>query len=99
MLKGDTALIRESLMNLILGFPIGVLVSVIIKIKRWWIVVLFGIVISFNIEFLQYVYKRGFSEFDDMFHNTVGCLLGYGAYCMVARYVRKARVIGRYYCF
>lgn len=99
MLKGDTALIRESLMNLILGFPIGVLVSVIIKIKRWWIVVLFGIVISFNIEFLQYVYKRGFSEFDDMFHNTVGCLLGYGAYCMVARYVRKARVIRRYYCF
>ncbi len=96
MLEGDTVFIKESLMNLLLGFPIGVLVSVIINKKQWWKVLLFGLFISFSIEVLQFVYKRGYSEFDDMFHNTVGCLMGYGAYCVVARYVRKNKVIGRY---
>lgn len=95
MLEGNIVFIKESLMNLLLGFPIGVLVSVIINKKQWWKVLLFGLFISFSIEVLQFVYKRGCSEFDDMFHNTVGCLMGYGAYCVVARYVRKNKVIGR----
>ena len=35
-----------------------------------------GLIISGSIEVLQYFLKRGFSEFDDVFHNTLGCLVG-----------------------
>ena len=30
------------------------------------------------IEILQFCFIKGFLEVDDVMHNTVGCLLGYG---------------------
>ena len=47
------------------------------KIK-WWQVLLVGVITSFGIEFLQFVLKCGLAEFDDVFHNALGCMLGYG---------------------
>jgi glycopeptide antibiotics resistance protein len=41
-------------------------------------VVLLGFLTSLSIELLQLVLKRGLFEFDDMFHNTFGVILGYG---------------------
>ncbi len=39
--------------------------------------------LSFAIESTQYVTKTGFAEFDDVFHNTLGCVIGYGIYLVV----------------
>lgn len=41
---------------------------------------MFGFSFSVCIEFLQLVWKRGTCEFDDIFHNTLGCMIGYGIY-------------------
>jgi glycopeptide antibiotics resistance protein len=41
-------------------------------------VVLWGFLTSLSIELLQLVLKRGLFEFDDMFHNTFGVIIGYG---------------------
>ena len=41
-------------------------------------VLLIGCGISVTIEALQFFFMRGFSEVDDVMHNTLGCLLGYG---------------------
>lgn len=38
--------------------------------------VLIGCCISFTIEALQFWFIKGFSEVDDVMHNTVGCLIG-----------------------
>jgi glycopeptide antibiotics resistance protein len=34
--------------------------------------------ISFSIEVIQLVFKMGLFEFDDMFHNVLGAVIGYG---------------------
>ena len=44
-----------------------------------------GCCISLLIEILQYVFKRGFSEFDDIFHNVIGCMIGYAVSLIVNR--------------
>jgi glycopeptide antibiotics resistance protein len=41
-------------------------------------VALLGFLTSLSIELLQLVLKRGLFEFDDMFHNTLGVIIGYG---------------------
>ena len=37
-----------------------------------------GCGISVTIGALQFFFMRGFSEVDDVMHNTLGCLIGYG---------------------
>ena len=44
---------------------------------EWLFVTLVGAGLSIGIETLQFVFKKGFAEFDDVFHNTLGCLIGY----------------------
>jgi glycopeptide antibiotics resistance protein len=43
----------------------------------WWKALLIGCGISVTIEALQFFLMRGFSELDDVMHNTVGCLIGW----------------------
>ena len=50
------------------------------KSMTWFVVAIFGCSISVTIEALQFFLHRGFSEVDDVMHNTVGCLIGW---CMV----------------
>lgn len=72
--RGD--LLAENIMNIILFIPIGLLLSCVSSRLKWWMVLLVGIGFSTLIELLQYIFKCGFSEFDDVFHNTLGCLIG-----------------------
>ncbi len=46
----------------------------------WWKVIGVGCLISISIEVLQFIFIRGFSEVDDVIHNTLGCAIGYGLY-------------------
>lgn len=62
-------------MNVVAFVPVGLLISCATH-WRWWQVLLLGLCISLVIEMFQFVLKRGFSEVDDVLHNTLGCLLG-----------------------
>lgn len=77
ILDGKTKLIKENLLNVLLFVPIGFLLSFINTKRKMWKIALFGFGLSFCIELTQLIAKRGFCEFDDLFHNTLGCLLGY----------------------
>ena len=44
---------------------------------------LIGAGISVSIEALQFVFMKGFSELDDVFHNTLGCVIGVGVYSLI----------------
>ena len=46
---------------------------------------------SILIELLQFIFKRGFAEFDDVFHNVLGCAIGFGVYVLIARLVMHIR--------
>lgn len=70
-------LLQENILNMILLFPIGFLLPFIRGRKvawKWGILV--GCVISGKIEVLQLVLCRGLFEFDDVIHNSVGCMIG-----------------------
>ena len=76
----------ENIMNVVVFVPVGLLMGFMVngswlKVKRAWLIVLMtGLVISVSIEAMQYFFHKGFSETDDVMHNTVGCLIGW---CMV----------------
>ena len=70
-------LVVENILNMILLFPVGVLLPIVWDRKvSWWKGLLFGITCSAGIELLQLVLCRGLFEFDDMIHNGVGCMVG-----------------------
>lgn len=67
----------ENIMNVVVFIPVGLLICIASKQMTWWKVLLIGCVISVTIESLQLFLMRGFSELDDVMHNTLGCILGY----------------------
>ena len=74
-------LLVENIMNVIVFIPIGMILGSLLRVKGSWLVaLLIGCSISVTIESLQFFFMRGFSELDDVMHNTVGCLMGW---CMV----------------
>ena len=80
ILAGKTALLTQAIMNVVAFIPIGLLLGCAFDRMKWWQVLLIGGAFSLLIETLQFVLKRGFAEVDDVWHNVVGCLVGYGVY-------------------
>ena len=70
-------LLVENIMNVIVFIPIGILLGITFKQMTWWKALLIGCSISITIEALQFCFLKGFSEVDDVMHNTMGCLLGW----------------------
>ncbi len=79
--NGDyTVQLPEKVMNLVVFLPVGLLLGLGTRTIKWWQVLLAGCLISVSIETMQFFLKRGFAEFDDVFHNTIGCVVGYGVF-------------------
>lgn len=81
--NGENQLLVENIMNAVVFVPVGVLLGFMVNGSRfmvrhgWLIALIVGIGISVSIEAMQFFLKRGFSEVDDVMHNTAGCLIGY----------------------
>lgn len=67
-------LINEILLNILLFIPIGVIGKFAVKQTRY--VLAIGFLLSSSIEFLQFIFKKGFAELDDVMHNFIGCVIG-----------------------
>ena len=74
-------LLVENIMNVVVIVPLGILLGTqmmrLSLIKGFAQAFFVGLFLSASIEVLQFVCKRGFSEVDDVIHNTLGCLIGY----------------------
>jgi len=71
-------LLVENIMNVIVFIPVGLLLGSLLRVKgSCLIVLLIGCSISVTIEALQFWFMKGFSEVDDVMHNTIGCIAGY----------------------
>lgn len=68
--------IKECVLNVLFFIPLGVMLS-LYKCLNIRYVIFIGISFSALIELLQLVFGKGFSEIDDIIHNTLGCMLGY----------------------
>lgn len=80
---GNEHLLYEIIMNELVFIPVGLLLGMTFRFIKWWHVLLAGTLISVSIEVLQYFLKRGFAEFDDVFHNVLGCMIGFSIYKIV----------------
>lgn len=77
-------LLVENIMNVVVFVPVGLMLGSLLRVKGSWLVaLLIGCGISVTIEALQFFLMRGFSEVDDVIHNTLGCILGYSLWLMV----------------
>ena len=88
---GNRFLLTQIIANVVAFIPVGLLLGISFLDIEWWKVLLIGGAFSFLIETLQFITKRGFAEFDDVFHNVIGCAIGYGVYLGIAYLVKKMR--------
>lgn len=74
---------RSMLMNVFLFFPLGLSLPYALPGKWKYqrgIAILFALIISISIEFIQYHYQLGRAEVDDVICNTLGCAIGCTSY-------------------
>ena len=89
----DMTVLHEIILNVVLFVPIGFLWGA--QSTRWsrkwqWMsLVSLGIGLSALIELLQYSFKKGCVEVDDVIHNTLGCLIGFALFRGCAKWFQK----------
>ena len=76
---------KQMLGNVLMFIPFGFLLSLLDK--RVWLVLLSGFLFSCLVEILQFVLQVGLCELDDVFHNTMGTVIG----LLIGK-----RIIGKY---
>ena len=68
----------ENILNVLLFMPIGFLAGCGLRGMTFKKVLFLGGGMSVFIELLQFIFKKGFCETDDVIHNVLGCIIGYG---------------------
>ena len=79
-------------MNIVGFVPLGFLLIAAFQKLKWWQVILTGFLISLSIESIQYFFKLGVAEFDDIFNNTLGVAIGYSLYALTHYFLNKIRI-------
>lgn len=91
--SGDNPeLLPEIIMNIAGFIPLGFLMGAAFQKMRWWQVILVGFLISLSIESIQYFFKLGIAEFDDVFNNTLGVTIGAGLFSLTQLLLQKIRL-------
>ena len=70
-------------LNVFLFIPLGFLIPYSTRLQ-FVATVLIGCLLSISIEVVQYCLSIGLCEFDDVFNNTIGTLIGYGYYQLIS---------------
>lgn len=75
---------RNIILNILLFIPFGFLLPLGVKwFQKFWKIYLAGFFLTLVIETSQLILKRGIFELDDLFHNTLGTMIGYGCFAML----------------
>lgn len=70
--------------NLVWFVPLGLLLPLLTGCGRW--VILWSFLLSLVIEVCQFIFGTGVTETEDLILNTLGGSMGYGIYCIIARW-------------
>ena len=76
----DNKLLAENILNILMFVPMGFLVSVSLKKRSLLKILGIGCGFSLSIEIPQLVCRRGVFSVDDVIHNTLGFIIGYGLF-------------------
>ena len=86
IVKKNMALVSQMIGNVLAFIPFGVLLPKVwerMRNIRW--VILSAVCVSLTLELSQLIFRLGLFEFDDVFHNTLGTVLGYVMWRIVTR--------------
>ena len=89
----NPSLLPEIIMNIVGFIPLGFLMTGAYRKLRWWQVILIGFFVSLSIESIQYIFKLGIAEFDDVFNNTLGVTIGVAFFSIMDFLLQKIRRI------
>lgn len=78
----------EGLMNVLMFIPFGLLLRGAYKGIGWKMMMVVTVGLSVSVELLQFIFKRGYAEFDDVMHNALGAVIGFGLYALVETVVK-----------
>lgn len=90
---GDMTVLHEIILNVVLFVPLGFLWG--IPSSKWprkwqWLsTLILGVSLSGVIELLQYSFKKGCVEVDDVIHNTLGYVIGFALCRGCAKWFQK----------
>lgn len=88
IMKGNPGVtFLDIIFNLFLLFPMGFLIAGIFRSIKVGHILVIGLFFPFGIEVFQYILYKGISEFDDLAHNTIGCVVGW--------LIGKSLIVGR----
>lgn len=94
ILSGNTDLLSEVLWNVVLFIPIGILIMLLLTCKNKWVIsIIIGSLLSTVIEVIQLISHRGLFEFDDIFHNTLGTVIGIGVFVLITRLLTATGIL------
>ncbi len=75
-------LLPENIMNVVVFVPIGLISAAALRKYRFLLATIIGCAISVIIEAMQFYFRKGISEVDDVFCNTLGCIFGVSLYLL-----------------
>lgn len=84
-----SAIYIENVMNILMFVPMGFLLGCVNKDIGWKRVMVIAVCISASIEILQFILHRGITEVDDVIHNTLGAIVGFGLYSIIV-WIKKS---------
>ena len=82
----------EVALNVVLFIPIGILLTCLLGKDKWKLAIGVGALMSFVIELLQLILKRGMCETDDVIFNTLGCGIGMGIVAAISMCFKKKEI-------
>lgn len=74
----------ETYMNVLAFIPLGLLLGWAFYKHSFVKTIMVGFMVSVTVESLQFCFKRGFSEINDVINNTLGCAIGFGVYRLLS---------------
>ena len=75
----------QNINNILVFIPFGALFPV----RRWKPLFVTVLLFSIAIEVVQYIFNLGWCEIDDVIHNVLGCMIGYGLYKLATFLIRR----------
>ena len=96
--KFDYQSIRQVVINLVMLVPVGFLLSVIIKGKGKYVIVLvLCLLLTVFIESMQLLTKCGSFEVDDIINNMIGAVIGMLIYALIHWITHQKMYKGKHY--
>jgi len=86
---GSSDIFDEAIMNVLVFIPLGFFLGWSLCEKYFAKAVMIGFFVTIMVELMQFVFKRGTAETDDIIHNTLGCLVGVTAALVLRKYITR----------